>query len=578
MSDFSLRNKAIVLLSCTMALACILTGWIFVARMQRSGEDQIAQTRKEALAQVHQRIKEEVDIGFTILEEFKDSSDVPQARVRQQERAKAAIRGIRYGGGSGYIFVYDTNGICMAMGIKPEWEGQSKIDLQDANGKHYVQELIQAGRHPEGDTVHYSFPKPPDGTVTPKIGYSRIFDTWGWMVGTGVYVDDIDSLLARQEAQISRQIRHSVLVGSLVSLGAMLLLIAIGIVLMRRALVPLEEHQERMVSISEGTKDLTVRLKHDANDEIGTTSKAFNRFVGSIAEFVTKIIEESGSVARSSAQVRKAADTSSDGMRRIEASASSIAASGEQASTSIRDIAGASEESAASISSVSAALEEMTASIAEIARSCQEELVVAHEANRITSEARTKIEHLVSVAQEAGTVLETIGEVAEQTKLLALNATIEAARAGEAGKGFAVVASEVKELAKQAAEATVSIRERIESLMSETGVASQAIQSVAQEVDKVNLLSQTIGSALEEQSSTVQDIARNVSTVQERSLLVSRNTVQSAQGLQEIANAIAELHATVRDANKATMALGEESNNLDRLASGLATRTGDFRV
>jgi len=578
MSDFSLRNKAIVLLSCTMALACILTGWIFVARMQRSGEDQIAQTRKEALAQVHQRIKEEVDIGFTILEEFKDSSDVPQARVRQQERAKAAIRGIRYGGGSGYIFVYDTNGICMAMGIKPEWEGQSKIDLQDANGKHYVQELIQAGRHPEGDTVHYSFPKPPDGTVTPKIGYSRIFDTWGWMVGTGVYVDDIDSLLARQEAQISRQIRHSVLVGSLVSLGAMLLLIAIGIVLMRRALVPLEELQERMVSISEGTKDLTVRLKHDANDEIGTTSKAFNRFVGSIAEFVTKIIEESGSVARSSAQVRKAADTSSDGMRRIEASASSIAASGEQASTSIRDIAGASEESAASISSVSAALEEMTASIAEIARSCQEELVVAHEANRITSEARTKIEHLVSVAQEAGTVLETIGEVAEQTKLLALNATIEAARAGEAGKGFAVVASEVKELAKQAAEATVSIRERIESLMSETGVASQAIQSVAQEVDKVNLLSQTIGSALEEQSSTVQDIARNVSTVQERSLLVSRNTVQSAQGLQEIANAIAELHATVRDANKATMALGEESNNLDRLASGLATRTGDFRV
>jgi len=577
MQDLSLRTKVIILLTCALVVACSVTGWIFVARMRSSGVRQIEQIRNEALAQVTLRLKEEVAVGVGIVDAFKDSSDIPEASARQQIRAKTVLRDIRFGG-SGYYFAYDTNGVCMVLGPKPDWEGQSKIDIKDPSEKYYVRDLIKAARTSGGDTVHYGFSKPPNGQIIPKIAYAAGTANWGWLVGTGVYVDDIDSLVAQRKAQISAEIGHSILVGSLVTLLAVALLIAIGIALTRRALIPLGKLQDRMVSISEGTKDLTVRLTTDSEDEVGITSKAFNRFLGSIAEFVTQIVTESGKVARSSAQVRQAADSTSGGMRNIESFASSIAASGEQASSSIRDIANASEESSSSISSVSAALEEMTASIAEIARSSQQELMVAREANRITEEARGKIEHLVAVAKEAGTVLETISEVAEQTKLLALNATIEAARAGEAGKGFAVVASEVKDLAKQAAEATVSIRERIEALMSETGVASRAIQSVAQEVDKVDMLSQTIGSALEEQSSTVQDIARNVSVVQERSLLVARNTVQSALGLEEISKSIAELHATVRDANKTSTDLGHASNDLDQLASALVARTGEFRV
>jgi methyl-accepting chemotaxis protein len=578
MEHLSLRTKVVLLLTVALALACLATGWIFVQRMQRSGERQIDQVREEALGQISLRLMEEVDIGIGILEAFLDSSDDPAARARQQERAKNVIRDVRFSKGSGYFFVYDTTGVCLVLGPKREWEGQSKIDVVDPNGRPYVKDLVLKGAKEGGDTVHYWFSKPPAGTLIPKIAASKTFPAWGWMVGTGVYVDDVDSLVARRKAQISTEIRHGIAVGSLVALLAAALLIGIGILLSRKALVPLGRLQDRMVSISEGTKDLTVRLASSAEDEVGVTSRAFNRFVESIAAFVSRIVDDSAKVAHSSSLVRKAADANAEGMRKVEAAASSIAASGEQANASVRDIANASEESASSISSVSAALEEMTASITEIARSSQDELVVAREANRITTDAKAKIDRLVSVAHEVGTVLGTIGEVAEQTKLLALNATIEAARAGEAGKGFAVVASEVKELAKQAAEATAIIRTRIESLLAETSGASQAIGSVAQEVDKVNALSQTIGAALEEQSATVKDIAQNVAIVQERSLLVSRNTVQSAQGLEEIARAITELHATAKEANRSTESLGQASGDLDRLASGLADRAKEFRI
>lgn len=578
MQHVSLRTKVVLLLTVALALACCATGWIFVQRMRLSGDRQLEQAREEALAQITQRLKEEVDIGIGILEAFKDSANDPAARARQQARAKNVMRGIRFAKGSGYFFVYDTAGTCLVLGTKREWEGQSKIDAVDPNGRPYVKDIIAKGRKEGGDTVHYAFAKPPTGTLIPKITASRNFEDWNWVVGTGVYVDDIDSLVARRKVQISTEIRHGIAVGSLVALLVASFLIGAGIMLSRKALVPLGKLQHRMVSISEGTKDLTVRLDSSAEDEVGITSRAFNRFVESIAKFVSRIVEDSAKVARSPSLVRQASDSNSEGMRKIEASASSIAASGEQASASIRDIANASEESASSISSVSAALEEMTASIGEIARSSQEELLVAQEANRKAIDARAKIDRLVEVAREAGTVLETIGEVAEQTKLLALNATIEAARAGEAGKGFAVVASEVKELAKQAAEATISIRERIGSLMDETGGASQAIQSVANEVDRVNALSNTIGAALEEQSATVKDIARNVSVVQERSSLVSRNTIQSAQGLEEISRSIADLHGIAREASRTTAALGEASNELDRLASALEERSREFRV
>lgn len=578
MQSTSLRTKVVILLTAALVVACSATGWIFVQRMQASGERQIEAARQEALAQVTLRMREQTTIGLAIVEQFKDSADDPQARARQQTRAKDIVRKIRYSGGSGYYFMYDTTGICMVLGPKTEWEGQNKIDIADPEGRPFLKNLIAASHAPGGDTTHYMFSKPPAGTLIPKIGFAMAVPDWGWIIGTGMYVDDIDSLVARRHTEISSEIRHSIVIGTIVTLLVVAILIALGVGAARKTLLPMGRLRDRMVTISQGQKDLTVRLEIDSDDEIGTASMAFNRFVESIAGFVGRIVSESGKVAQASTVVRDSATTASEGVRKIEASASSIAASGEEASTSIRDIAHASEESASSIASVAAALEQMTASITEIARSSQEELLVARETNRITNEARDRIDRLVRVAKEAGTVLETIGEVSEQTKLLALNATIEAARAGEAGKGFAVVASEVKELAKQAAEATVSIRERIESLLAETGSTSEAIGAVAAEVDKVNALSQNIGAALEEQSATVQDIARNVALVRERSNLVSNNTQQSAQVLQDISRSIADLHGTVKEVGRSTSALGNASTELDQLAANLAGNAKEFRI
>jgi len=577
MTSLTLRTKVFWLYSLSLVLSCTVAGGIFVQRMREHSAREIEAFRQDALGQVAARLHDQVDIAWSVLASFGDSANDPAALQRQQQRAKAVLDSIHFGG-SGYFFAYDTLGVCRVLPTKPEWIGQPKLDIQDKAGRYFIKGLLEVGAKPGGDTLRYSFPKPPSGKVTDKLGFARKYSPWGWTVGTGVYIDDIDSLVSRQEAMVSSEIRNSILFGSIGALMSVGIFILIGIASTRKALAPLNRLQERMLAISVGNRDLRVRLQVDAQDEIGRTSSAFNDFVGSISEMVKTFIADAARVASASGLVRNASRTTAEGIERIERSASAIAASGEEASASIREIAKASEDSTHNVSSVSAALEEMNASISEISRSCQEELVVAMAANRITSEARIKIERLVAVAVEASSVLETISDVADQTKLLALNATIEAARAGEAGKGFAVVASEVKELAKQASLATVSIKERIDALIHETGIASQAIQEVANEVDKVNLLSQSIGSALEEQTSTVKDIAINVSRVQERSSEVSRSTAQSAQVLEEIAHSIADLHAAVHEVGQTARELGSTSGTLDSLASGLATQAGSFQV
>jgi methyl-accepting chemotaxis protein len=193
----------------------------------------------------------------------------------------------------------------------------------------------------------------------------------------------------------------------------------------------------------------------------------------------------------------------------------------------------------------------MTTTIRSIVSSAHEAANIATNAVQTAQTANVNVSDLGASSAEIGEVIKVITSIAQQTNLLALNATIEAARAGEAGKGFAVVANEVKELAKQTAQATEDISRKITAIQTSTQRAVEAIGTIGGVISKVNNISGAIATAVEEQSTTTNDMTRSIADAAKGSAEITRNiegvagavrsTSSSAQGSQRAANDLAEM-------------------------------------
>ena len=187
-----------------------------------------------------------------------------------------------------------------------------------------------------------------------------------------------------------------------------------------------------------------------------------------------------------------------------------MAANAEETSAQANVVSAASEQVSKNVQTVATGVEEMNSSIREIAKNATESARVAGQAVSAADTANKTISKLGESSSEIGKVIKVITSIAEQTNLLALNATIEAARAGEAGKGFAVVANEVKELAKETAKATEDIGHKIEAIQADTRGAVDSIQQIGKVIAQINDISNTIASAVEEQTATANEMSRNV--------------------------------------------------------------------
>lgn len=265
------------------------------------------------------------------------------------------------------------------------------------------------------------------------------------------------------------------------------------------------------------------------------------RMASAIAGFETAIAEIVSVVSSSSTE--------------LQATAQSMSGAAEQTLHQSTDAAAASEQTTQNVQTVSAATEELSASIREIGKQVTESTNVVSEAVRQGDETNEMVKGLADAAQKIGEVVNLISAIAGQTNLLALNATIEAARAGESGKGFAVVASEVKALANQTAKATEEISAQVRAIQEATDGSVKAIQHITKTVNRVNEISTTIASAVEEQSAATQEISRNVQ--------------QAAMGTTEVSSNIQSVTQTAQQtgaaANQVLGAAGELAKNGARL-------------
>jgi methyl-accepting chemotaxis protein len=264
-----------------------------------------------------------------------------------------------------------------------------------------------------------------------------------------------------------------------------------------------------------------------ADGKLGTRADA-TRHQGDfrkIVEGVNKTLDTVVEPLKAAAETATALASSSEELTAVSQQMSSNA---EETSTQANVVSAAGEQVSKNVQTVATATEEMTASIKEIAKNANEAAKVAGSAAKMAETTNSTVAKLGESSAEIGQVIKVITSIAQQTNLLALNATIEAARAGEAGKGFAVVANEVKELAKETAKATEDISKRIEAIQTDTKGAVEAIAQITAIIKQINDISNTIASAVEEQTATTNEIARNVGEAAKGSAQIAENVVAVA--------------------------------------------------
>ncbi len=280
--------------------------------------------------------------------------------------------------------------------------------------------------------------------------------------------------------------------------------------------------------IAQGEGDLTKRLEDDAKDELGELATWFNTFMNKLQHLIKDIAGGVDTLSSSSTELSAISEQMTQGIQESSERANTVSAAAEEMNANMTTVAAAMEQSATNTNMVATAAEEMSATIGEIARNAEKARGISDEAATKASNASTNMDQLGNAANAIGKVIETITDISEQVNLLALNATIEAARAGEAGKGFAVVANEIKELAKQTAEATGDIKEKIEGIQGTTSTTVGQIAEITQVITDVNEVVANIATAVEQQSAATKEIATNVAQASTGIQEVNENVNQSS--------------------------------------------------
>lgn len=500
-----------------------------------------------------QDIQHAVQLAEGVAKSFEErsrSGDLTEEQARAG--AVAEIKKLRYGDGE-YFWINDMAGVMLMHPIKPKLDGKNLIDFKDPNGVALFHEMIEVVKSKDRGTVNYHWPKPGFDEPVEKISFVSGFKPWGWVIGSGVYVDDVEAAFHRQVITMG-------------AAGAVVICLMAGLLVMvsRSITRPISEMTEFMGVLAAGDMTKPVPAT-DRGDEIGRMAAAVQVFKDTMVKAEEQRRDQQARAERTQrvdqlthdfdASISKVLAVVTTSTTDMEQTAQAMSTTAENTAHQAGTVASASEQTSDNITTVASATEELTSSIQEISRQVSRSSQITRDAVDQTRTTRQTVSDLAASAKRIGDVLALITDIAEKTNLLALNATIEAARAGESGKGFAVVASEVKNLASQTARATDEIAQQISGIQNSTEQAVAATEGIATVISEIHDIATGIAAAIEEQQAATQEIARNVE--------------QAAAGTKEMTSTILTVNQAANDTGLASEKVLGVSRNLSENATNL---------
>ena len=542
MKNLKVAQKIFVLSALTVLVFSLTLGWVYSRLKSNLYRD------KEAM------IQQVVESAWGVVDHYAQLAQQGKMPLAQAQQAAKNVLSTDRFAGNNYFWITDLTPTIIMHPIDPSLDGKNMAAAKDPTGKHLFVAMARVAKKKGAGFVRYEWPKPGFSRPVPKLSFVKLVPQWGWVVGSGLYLNDIQAELDHVRNQL------------LGVLAAVLIAVLLLVLYVARSISgPLGQTVEMIEELGRG--HLSGRLALQRRDEIGRMARAMDIFAEDLETEVVGALQKlaAGDLTFSAAprdaqdllrgSLKKLGDDLNTLLGRIQTAGEQIASGSVQVADASQSLSQGATESASSLEEITSSMTEMGSQIKQNAENAAQANTLSAQAREAADRGNRQMQQMVAsmagikeAGQSISRIIKVIDEIAFQTNLLALNAAVEAARAGQHGKGFAVVAEEVRNLAARSAKAARETAELIEGSVQKTdngaAIADQtaaALEEIVTGVTKAGDLVAEIAAASNEQAQGIAQVNQGLGQIDQVTQQNTANAEQSAAAAEELSSQAEQL-------------------------------------